>query len=95
MSFILRFVVILFIFSFVVYVLKAIARISHKLRGTVRDVSSLRDRLEQPEKVSAEMVRCRACGAFVATRDSIQVSSGKERVIYCSNECLRTHQATA
>jgi hypothetical protein len=64
LSFILRLVLILIVFSFVVYVMKAISRLSFRLRGTMREVSRMRDRMPGQEPVSAEMVRCASCGAL-------------------------------
>ncbi|MEP7271718.1 MAG: hypothetical protein ABI882_09440 [Acidobacteriota bacterium] len=95
MSFIIRIVLILIVFSFVIYVLKAITRLSVRLRGTARDVNQIRERMRQPENVSAEMVRCQSCGAFVAVDDSIQLKMGKKSLSYCSEACLKTHRIRA
>ena len=91
MGFIFRFVAILFLFAFVVYVLKAIARLSHHLRGTMRDVKEIRDKMSPA--VSANMIRCLSCGAFVSARDAVTVSSRNSSQTFCSSECARAHVA--
>ncbi len=103
MSFIFRAVLILIIFSFVVYVLKAIARLSFNVRKTVRDVRSLRDEIStvpggqraKSKAVSAEMVRCASCGAFVVARDAMTVTSRGRAAHFCSKECLEAHVKSA
>lgn len=91
MGFIFRFVLILLVFAFVVYVLKAIARLSHHLRGTIRDVKEIREKMSPA--VSANMVRCLSCGAFVSARDAVTVSSRNSSQTFCSSECARAHVA--
>ena len=91
MGFIFRFVLILLIFAFVVYVLKAIARLSHHLRRTIRDVKEIREKVSPA--VSANMVRCLSCGAFVSARDAVTVSSRNSSQTFCSSECARAHVA--
>ena len=91
MGFIFRFVLILFVFAFVVYVLKAIARLSHHLRGTIRDVREIREKMSPA--VSANMVRCLSCGAFVSARDAVTVTSRNRSQTFCSSECARAHVA--
>ena len=91
MGFIFRFVLILLVFAFVVYVLKAIARLSHHLRGTIRDVREIREKMSPA--VSANMVRCLSCGAFVSARDAVTVSSRNRSQTFCSSECARAHVA--
>ena len=91
MGFIFRFVLILLVFAFVVYVLKAIARLSHHLRGTIRDVREIREKMSPA--VSANMVRCLSCGAFVSARDAVTVSSRNSSQTFCSSECARSHVA--
>jgi hypothetical protein len=93
LNFVLRFVLILLIFAFIVYVLKAIARLSHHLRGTIRDVKEIRERVGGRPVASAEMVRCLSCGAFVASRDAVTVSSRGGSRTFCSSECARAHIA--
>jgi hypothetical protein len=88
-TFIIRAVLILLLFCFVVYVIKSIARLSHRLRGAVKDVQSLRDQISGRPKASAEMVRCAACGAFVSSRDAVTVSSRNAARSFCSKECAR------
>jgi MoxR-like ATPase len=89
LGFILRFVLILLVFAFVVYVLKAIARLSHHLRGTIRDVREIREKMSPA--VSANMVRCLSCGAFVSPRDAVTVSYRNNSQTFCSSECARAH----
>ena len=91
MGFIFRFVLILLVFAFVVYVLKAIARLTHHLRGTIRDVKEIREKM--PPTVSANMVRCLSCGAFVSARDAVTISSRNSSQTFCSSECARAHVA--
>ena len=91
MGFIFKFVLILLVFAFVVYVLKAIARLSHHLRGTIRDVKEIREKVSPA--VSANMVRCNSCGAFVSARDAVTISSRNRSQTFCSNECARAHVA--
>ena len=91
MGFIFRFVLILLAFAFVVYVLKAIARLSHHLRGTIRDVKEIREKVSPT--VSANMVRCLSCGAFVSARDAVTISSRNRSQTFCSSECARAHVA--
>ncbi|MGH9800705.1 MAG: hypothetical protein ACRD82_10100 [Blastocatellia bacterium] len=91
MGFILRCVLILIVFSFVVYVLKAIMRLSAHLRTTVKDVKTMREQLGGRSTPSADMVRCLSCGAFVASRDALTISSRSSAQTFCSHECLTTH----
>ena len=91
MGFIFRFVLILLVFAFIVYVLKAIARLSHHLRRTIRDVNEIREKA--PPAVSANMVRCISCGAFVSARDAVTFSSRNSSQSFCSSECARAHVA--
>jgi hypothetical protein len=55
----------------------------------------MRDRLNQSDKVSAEMVRCQACGAFVATSDAVQLRLGKKSLVFCSELCLNERRVKA
>lgn len=91
MGFIIRCVFVLLVFSFVVYVLKAIVRLSAHLRATVKDVKGMREQLSGRQTGSAEMVRCLSCGAFVASRDALTVSSRNSAQTFCSHECLAAH----
>jgi hypothetical protein len=91
LGFIFRFVLILLVFAFVVYVLKAIARLSHRLRGTIKDVKEIREKMSP--NVSANMVRCLSCGAFVSARDAVTVSFRNSSQNFCSGECAREHVA--
>jgi hypothetical protein len=87
-------VIILFIFAFVVYVIKALARLSFNLRGTIKEVRKLREQVNARSSVNAEMVRCRGCGAFVTSRDAVTVSAGNRAEVYCSADCMRVHVAS-
>lgn len=93
MTFILRCVIILLVFAFIVYVLKAIARLSHHLRGTARDVKEIREEVSGRRVAGAEMVRCLSCGAFVSSRDAVTVSSRGGSQMFCSSECARAYIA--
>ena len=95
MSFVLRVVLVLIVFSFVVFVLKAISRLSFRLRGTMREVSRMRDRMPGSGAVSAEMVRCASCGAFVSRLDSVQLRVRNQSLSYCSELCLKKHKLGA
>lgn len=93
MGYIFRFVLILLVFAFIVYVLKAIARLSHHLRGTIGDVKDIREKMSGSPTVSADMVRCLSCGAFVSSRDAVKISSRNKSHVFCSGECARAHIA--
>lgn len=99
MSFIFRVVLIIFIFAFIVYVLKAIARLSHNLRATVKEMNKVREQPSGGAKRnvigSMKMVRCAACGAFISERDAVQVSAHGKSQVFCSTSCLQTHVKTA
>lgn len=92
MSFIFKFVLILLIFSFVVYVLKAIVRLSFRLRRMTKEMFQMRDQMLKQPGLSAEMVKCQTCGAFVASRDAVLLKMQKQTRTYCSEECLRLHK---
>ena len=93
MTFIIRFVIILFVFAFVVYVMKSITRLRFNLRRTAKEVNRLRD---QPRSGgSMQMVRCAACGAFVAPEDAVKIVSSGQAQLFCSHDCLKTHARTA
>lgn len=94
MGFILRFVLIIFIFAFVVYVLKAIARLSFNVRKTAKELTKMRDQVSASNGKSTNMIRCAACGAFVSARDVVQVVSGGRTQNFCSHECLQIHART-
>ncbi len=87
-------VVILLIFAFVVYVLKMISRLSLHVRKTAKELTQMRDQATTRQPKSTEMIRCAACGAFVAPRDAVQVTSGGRGQMFCSYECLQTHAKT-
>lgn len=93
MGFILKCVLILIIFAFIVYVMKTIARLSHHLRGTIRDVKEIREKVSGRPDVSANMVRCLSCGAFISARDAVTYSSRNSSQTFCSSECARAHIA--
>ena len=92
---IFRIVAILIVFCFVVYVLKAIARLSHHLRGTLKEVRQMREQLNVQGVPSAEMVRCVACGSFVAARDAVTLSARGRAQTFCSKECIQAHVKSA
>ncbi len=91
MTFMFRLIIFTLLFCFVVYVLKMIARLSHKLRATMTDVKKLRQVFEGGPKVSAEMVRCQSCGAFTSAKDAVVISSGQSRQTFCSRDCMQAH----
>lgn len=91
MTFLFRCILILLVFAFVVYVFKAIARLSFNLRGTVKDLRKLREQINGRSQTGAEMVRCAACGAFVYAREAVMISQGKSRQSFCSRECMQAH----
>ncbi|MFN0112564.1 MAG: hypothetical protein ACKVZH_27210 [Blastocatellia bacterium] len=95
MGFILRCVLILLVFSFVVYVVKAIVRLSARLRTTVKDVKTIREQVSGARGASAEMVRCIACGSFVASREALTLSARNNSLVFCSHECLTSHSKQA
>jgi hypothetical protein len=93
LGFIFKCVLILLVFAFVVYVLKAIARLSHRLRATIRDVKEIGEKVSGRAGASADMVRCFSCGAFVSRRDAVTISSRNSSQNFCSGECARSHIA--
>jgi hypothetical protein len=107
LSFIFRAVIVLIVFSFVVYVLKALARLSFNVRKTVREVRAMRDEIHQTTSsragqasraeraISAEMIRCAACGAFVAAGEALTLKSAGGAQTFCSQECLHAHARRA
>jgi hypothetical protein len=99
-SFILKGVLILFIFAFVVYVLKAIARLKQDLHRAKQEAR--RSRADGDGQTglanksrSTSMLRCAACGAFVAAREAVTLSTGGRSQAFCSHECLRVHAKSA
>ncbi len=93
MRFILICVLILLVFSFVVYVMKAIARLSNHLRGAIKDVKEIREQKGGRPVASAEMAPCAQCGAFISARDAVTVSSRGGSRVFCSSDCARAHIA--
>jgi hypothetical protein len=89
LNFILRCVLILLAFAFVVYVIKSIARLSFSLRGAIKDFQNLREEVSGRPVANTEMVRCAACGSFITLRDAVSVSSRKTARHFCSPECMR------
>ena len=92
MGFIFRCLLILFAFAFIVYVLKAIARLSHHLRRTIGDVKEIRERAGG-QRATEDMIRCLSCGAFVSSRDAVTISSRNRSQVFCSSACARAHIA--
>ncbi len=90
---IIRCLIILFVFAFIVYVLKAIARLSHRLRGTINDVKEIRNNASGRGRATEEMVRCLSCGAFISSRDAVTISSRNKSRFFCSSDCAQTHFA--
>lgn len=104
MSFIIKSVLVLLLFGFVVYVLKMIARLRASVTRTFRDVRTLRDEINtaansgsrsRSQVGSTEMLRCTTCGAFVAPKDIVTISSREKSVVFCSRECLQMHLKNA
>jgi hypothetical protein len=92
-SFIFKCVIILIVFSFIVYVMKTLTRVSVHLRRTVKDVKNLREKVSgQP---AADMVRCLACGAFVSSQDALTISGKGRAQSFCSHDCLAKHAQRA
>ncbi|MGH9839232.1 MAG: hypothetical protein ACREEM_10655 [Blastocatellia bacterium] len=94
MNFLFRAVLILLAFAFVVYVLKAIARLSFNLRGAIKDLRRVREQMAGRPAANAEMVRCASCGAFVSSRDALTVSSRNRSLAFCSQSCMRAKVAS-
>lgn len=95
MIFIFRIIVILFIFAFVVYVLKMIARLSFNVRNTTKELNKMREQVATRQPKSTEMIRCAACGAFVPAQEVVKIVSGGRAQVFCSHECLHAHAKTA
>jgi hypothetical protein len=93
-TFILKAVVILFIFAFVVYVLKMISRLTANVRKTAKELNKMREQAPAQKPKSTEMIRCAACGAFVAPRDAVQVTTGGRGQMFCSYECVQARAKT-
>ena len=93
MGFLFKLILFTLLFAFVVYVFKMIARLAYNVRATITDVNKLKEVMQSAAKgrpqVSAEMVRCRACGSFVATKEAVVVSSRQRKEIFCSHECVQ------
>ncbi|MBX3279739.1 MAG: hypothetical protein KF868_17185 [Acidobacteria bacterium] len=89
MTFILKLVVLLIVFSFVVYVLKAISRFSANLRRIKNEVQQMRNPSARGGAVSAEMVRCATCGTFVSASDAVQLRIRKRAQTFCSEDCMQ------
>jgi hypothetical protein len=89
---------ILVVFAFIVYVLRAIAGLRTHLRSTVRDLRRLREEAQgrpgADSGASAEMVRCLSCGAYVASRDAVVISSRGASQVFCSQACMRVRVAS-
>lgn len=85
MIFIFRIVAILIVFSFVVYVLKAIAGLTRNVQKTARELTRIR---EKESSGSVQMVRCASCGAFVTPGEVVKIVSGGRTEVFCSHECL-------
>lgn len=81
----------LFIFAFVVYVFKALARLRFFINGTMRDVRRLREQVVGRPETGAEMVRCLSCGSFVAASEAVTLRRSQNRQTFCSTECLQRH----
>jgi hypothetical protein len=94
-TFILKAVAILFIFAFVVYVLKMISRLTANVRKTAKELNKMREQAPARQPKSTEMIRCAACGAFVVPRDAVQVTTGGRGQIFCSYECVQARAKTA
>ena len=90
---ILRCLLVLLAFAFIVYVLKAIARLSHHLRRTINDVKEIREKASGRSRATEDMIRCLSCGAFVSSRDAVTISSRNRSKVFCSNSCARAHIA--
>jgi len=99
MSLIFRLVILLIVFSFVVYVFKAIRRLTLHLKGTMKDLRGIRERIDdrawQAGEVSAEMVRCLHCSAFVSSRDAISLRASGRMSYFCSEQCLKSEKLRA
>jgi len=90
---ILRCLLVLLAFAFIVYVLKAIARLSHHLRRTINDVKEIREKASGRSRATEDMIRCLSCGAFVSSRDAVTISSRNSSQVFCSSACARAHIA--
>lgn len=99
MGLIFKLVFYTIVFAFVVYVFKMIARLAHNVRATVTDVNKLKEAMRAAgqavgqgrQTVSAEMVRCKECGSFVAAKEAVVVSVSQRKETFCSRECMQRH----
>ena len=101
MGFIFKLVFYTLVFAFVVYVFKMIARLAFNVRATLTDVNKLKEAMRAAGQavgqgrptVSAEMVRCKECGSFVAAKEAVVVSVSQRKETFCSRECMQKHAA--
>ncbi len=102
MGFLFKLIFYTLVFAFVVYVFKMIARLAFKVRATVTDVNKLKEAMRAAGQavggqgrptVSAEMVRCKECGSFVAAKEAVVVSVSQRKETFCSRECMQKHAA--
>jgi hypothetical protein len=94
LGFLFKLILFTLLFAFVVYVFKMIARLAYKVRATITDVNKLRETMQSVaagarQTVSAEMVRCAKCGAFVAAKEAVVVTDKQRKQYFCSRECVR------
>jgi MYM-type Zinc finger with FCS sequence motif len=94
LNFIIRAVVILLAFAFVVYVFKAIARFGARLRGTMKDLRNLREQVNRGPVASAEMTRCVTCGAYISSRDALVITARGHSQAFCSQDCMNVRVAS-
>jgi hypothetical protein len=94
-GFVFKCLLVLFIFAFIVYVLKALARLRFYLRSTAKDVQKMRQQMKGRTADNSEMVRCHTCGAFVASGEAVTLAEGKRQQSFCSRACLQAHARTA
>lgn len=89
MSFVLRAALILLVFAFVVYVLKALRQLNYDLRRTKKEMRQPGAGRAGRAAADTPMLRCAACGAFVAAREAVQISARGKSRNFCSTACLQ------
>ena len=92
---ILRFVLLSILLSLL---LRAVSRLwSGVIRGIQSDgahAGSRRDDAQVPQR-SVPMVRDPICGTFVVPDHAILLTSGRQRVYFCSTECREQYRTNA
>lgn len=89
---ILRIIIILIVFSLVIFLLRRMARLSLQVHGTLKEVREIKNKLGQkPSPTGTDMVRCLACGSFVSAHEAVTLFAQGRSQSFCSHECIKAH----